>query len=100
MKETDHSKWVSEFNKEINKLYSVHTNSASVPLEYTVAFTSTKANEEDISRGGDEDDVEDGNSSSKGLQKRDSNEENDVVLEVVSVEDEIFFSGMKYIIVS
>ena len=106
MQETDHSKWVSEFNKEINKLYSVPTNSGESStrrLEDTVASTSTIANEvrgEDIPRGGDEDDIEDGNSSSKGLQKRASNQENNVVVEVVSIEDGISFSGMKYITVS
>ena len=66
-------------------------------LEDTVASTSTMANDvlEDIPHGGDEDDTEDGNSSSKGLQRLDSNPENDVVVEVVRVEDEISFSGMR-----
>ena len=66
-------------------------------LEDTVASTSTIANEvrEDIPRGGDENDTEDGNSSSKGLQRLDSNPGNDVEVEVVRVEDEISFSGMR-----
>ena len=50
---------------------------------------------EDIPHGGDEDDTEDGNSSSKGLQRLDSNPENDVVVDVVRVEDEISFSGVR-----
>ena len=62
-----------------------------------MASTSTIANEvrEDIPRGGVEDDTEDGNSSSKGLQRRDSNPENYVVVEVIRVEDKIPFLGMK-----
>ena len=102
MKETGHSRWVSEFNKEINKLSSLRTNSgesSSRRLEEGIASTSTIANEvrgEDIPRGGDEDDAEDGYSSSPGLQKRASSQENDFVLEVVSIEDGISFSGMKY----
>ena len=92
---------VSEFNMEIDKLYLVHTNSgesSTCRLEDSEASTSTIANEvrEDIPCGRDEDDtVLDGNSSSKGLQRRDSNPENDVVVEVVRVEDKIPFSGMK-----
>ena len=66
-------------------------------LKDSVASTSTIANEvrQDIACGGDEDDKKDGNSLFKSLPSRDSNLENDIVMEVVSVEDEISFSGMQ-----
>lgn len=62
-----------------------------------MASTSTIANEvcQDIACGGDEDDKKGGNSLFKSLPSRDSNLENDVVVEVVSVEDEISFSSMQ-----
>ena len=55
---------------------------------------------QDIACGGDEDGKKDGNSLSHSLLRRNSNLENDIVVEVVSLEDEISCSGMQCITVS
>ena len=101
-KEKDHEKWISQFNKEIKKLYSDSTElgESSTRFKDTVASTTTIANEvrQDISRDGVEKDKEDDDNSamSKTLQRQDSSLEiSDVIVEVISLEDQTSFSGMQ-----
>ena len=68
-------------------------------LKDTVASPSTIANEvrQDSACGGDEDGNKDGSSLSHSPLRRNWNLENDIVVEVVSLEDEISCSGMQCI---